>query len=147
MKSSTHSSSIWLPRPLDELFPFFAEARNLGEITPPWLSFSVITPEPIIVEQGTLIDYRLRWRGIPIRWRTKILEWDPPHRFVDLQLKGPYRLWHHEHVFEETDGGTRVSDVVQYRAPFARISHPLGVDRDVARVFDYRNQRLAEIFS
>jgi ligand-binding SRPBCC domain-containing protein len=147
MTRGLHSSSIWLPRGLDELFPFFAGARNLERITPPWLSFSVLTPEPIVMAEGTLIDYRLRWRRVPMSWRTEISVWDPPHRFVDRQIRGPYRLWHHEHLFEEENGGTRVSDRVQYAAPLAFLTHRLGVDRDVERIFAYRNRKLAEIFS
>jgi hypothetical protein len=95
---------------------------------------------------GALIDYRLRWRGVPIRWRTEIEVWEPPYRFVDRQLRGPYRLWHHEHRFEEHEDGTLVTDIVDYRAPFAFLAHPFMVDRDVARIFDYRHEALRGIF-
>ena len=101
----TLSKEQWLPRPLDEVFPFFSEARNLEELTPPWLKFEVLTPAPIVMRPGALIDYRIKIHGLPIRWRTEIVEWDPPHRFIDVQLNGPYKLWHHTHTFTERDGG------------------------------------------
>ena len=107
MRTFTFSSSLVLPRGLDELFPFFAEARNLETLTPSWLSFKVLTPGPVEMRPGTLIDYRLAWHGLPLRWRTIIDVWEPPHRFVDRMLKGPYRLWVHEHTFTAVDGGTR----------------------------------------
>ena len=110
-------AEIWVPQPREEVFDFFADAFNLEAITPPWLNFSVKTPAPIAMETGTLIDYRLRLHGIPITWRTLISVWEPPFRFVDQQLRGPYRLWHHEHTFEELDGGTLVRDTVDYAVP------------------------------
>jgi len=142
----THASEQWLPRPLDEVFPFFADARNLEELTPAWLSFTVLTPEPIPMAVGTTIDYRLAWRGIPLRWRSEIAAWEPPHRFVDRQLRGPYRLWHHEHRFEERNGGTDVIDVVEYAVWGGAIAVNLGVRRDIQRIFDFRRARLVEIF-
>jgi ligand-binding SRPBCC domain-containing protein len=143
----THASEQWLPRPLDEVFPFFADARNLEELTPDWLSFTVLTPDPIPMAVGTTIDYRLAWRGIPLRWRSEIAAWDPPYRFIDRQLRGPYRLWHHEHRFEERNGGTDVIDVVEYAVWGGAIAVSLGVRRDIQRIFDYRRERLVEIFS
>ena len=95
MKEFTFEAETCVPRPRSEVFPFFAEARNLQTLTPPWLKFEVLTPSPIILRPGTLIDYRITVHGLPIRWRTEIAEWDPPHRFVDVQLSGPYTLWHH----------------------------------------------------
>ncbi len=135
-----------LPRALEELFPFFAEARNLERITPPWLRFTVLTPEPILMAPGTTIDYRLAWRSVPIRWRSEITAWEPPDRFVDRQIRGPYRLWHHEHLFEEQAGGTLVIDRVDYAAPLGLVSHPLIVDRDVARIFEFRRAALEALF-
>jgi len=131
-----------LPGPPSEVFPFFADAFNLEAITPPWLGFKVLTAPPIEMGLGTLIDYRLRWRVLPIRWRTRIAEWDPPHRFVDEQLRGPYRRWHHTHRFEPHRDGTLMTDRVEYLAPFAFMSHPLVVRRDVERIFAYRRNRL-----
>ncbi len=138
---------IWLPRPLDEVFQFFADAGNLEQLTPPLLSFHILTPRPIAMRVGTLIDYRLRVRGIPIRWRSEITEWDPPHRFVDEQRRGPYRLWHHEHTFEEQDGGTMCRDLVRYAVLFDFIVHPLLVRRDVEQIFAFRQDTMRKLFS
>jgi ligand-binding SRPBCC domain-containing protein len=134
-----------LPVPPDVLWPFFADAGNLEQLTPPWLRFRVLTPPPIAMAVGTLIDYQLRWRGLPIRWRTRIARWDPPHVFVDEQLKGPYRLWRHTHTFERQGDRTVMRDRVEYRAPLGWIAHPLIVRRDVARIFDYRRSVLERI--
>ena len=146
MKTFKHSSAQWLPTPLNEVFPFFADARNLEELTPDWLSFTVLTPEPIPMAVGTTIDYRLAWRGIPLRWRSEIAAWQPPHRFIDRQLRGPYRLWHHEHRFEERDGGTNVIDEVEYAVWGGALAVNLGVRRDIERIFDHRRRRLIELF-
>jgi ligand-binding SRPBCC domain-containing protein len=146
MSTFTHRSEQWLPRPLAEVFPFFADARNLERLTPGWLRFTVLTPEPITMAVGTTIDYRLSWRGIPLRWQSEIAAWDPPHRFVDRQLRGPYRLWRHEHRFAVKDGGTNVIDEVEYAVPGGALVHRLGVGRDIGRIFDHRRARLVEIF-
>src|SRR4051794_16227728 len=100
----------WIGRPIEEVFAFFGDAANLEAITPAWLRFSVLTPAPITMRPGALLDYRLGWHRVPLRWRTRIELWEPPHRFVDVQLKGPYRLWHHTHTFDEERGGTRMRD-------------------------------------
>jgi ligand-binding SRPBCC domain-containing protein len=138
-----------IPRPLDEVFAFFSDARNLEAITPPWLGFRTLTPGPIQLARGTQIRYRLRIHGAPVNWTTEIRRWDPPRRFVDVQLSGPYQLWHHTHRFENSDGGTRMIDVVRYRlalGPLGRLVNILMVGRDIDRIFDYRNWRIAEIF-
>ena len=131
-----------LPRPPEAVFPFFGDALNLEAITPPWLGFRVVTPEPIAMAPGALIEYRLRLRGVPIRWRTTIAVWDPPHRFVDVQLSGPYRMWHHTHDFEPPPGGgTLMRDTVRYALPFGplgELAHRLLVRRDLERIFDFR---------
>jgi ligand-binding SRPBCC domain-containing protein len=146
MRTFTFTAEQLIPRPLDEVFPFFAEARNLGRITPPWLDFEVLTPAPIEMAPGTLIDYRLRWHGLPLRWRTKILAWEPPHRFVDSQLRGPYRLWEHEHRFSDQDGDTLATDRVRYAVWGGALVERLFVRRDVERIFAHRQQVLAELF-
>jgi len=146
VKTSVYESSIWLPRPLDEVFAFFSDASNLEVITPPWLSFSVVTPAPIEMRPGTLIDYRLRFRGFPLRWRSEITSWDPPHRFADAQVKGPYRQWIHEHTFVEKDGGTLAGDRVEYAVWGGALANALVVRRDVERIFDYRRQTLTAMF-
>lgn len=146
MKEFIFEAETYVPRARSEVFPFFAEARNLQTLTPPWLKFEVLTPSPIILRPGALIDYRITVHGIPIRWRTEITEWDPPHRFVDVQLSGPYTLWHHTHTFEERDGGTVCADRVRYRPRGGALIHWLFVRRDVQRIFQYRQQRLNELF-
>jgi ligand-binding SRPBCC domain-containing protein len=146
MKRREFQSELWLPVTPEELFPFFGDAANLNAITPPWLSFRIVTIPPIVMQAGTLIDYRLRVRGIPLRWRTRINEWQPPHRFVDEQVRGPYRLWIHEHMFERRDGGTLVRDKVQYAVPFDLIVYPLLVRSDVKRIFEFRSQALQRRF-
>jgi len=146
MKEFTLHTELWLPRSRGEIFPFFAEARNLEAITPPWLRFEVLTPAPVEMRRGTLIDYRLRVHGVPICWRTEIAEWEPLWRFVDVQRRGPYALWHHTHTFEEHAGGTLCSDRVRYRPRGGVLVHWLFVRRDVGRIFEYRQQRLKELF-
>src|SRR5262245_5790145 len=98
----------WVPKPIEDVFGFFADATNLEAITPAWLRFRIVTPTPIAMAVGTLIAYRLRWRGLPLHWTTRIEAWEPPHRFVDMQLSGPYRSWHHTHSFESQEGGTLI---------------------------------------
>jgi hypothetical protein len=146
MKVRHFVSELWLPRPREEVFAFFSDARNLDAITPPWVRFRMVTPGPLEMKAGALIDYKLRVRGFPIRWRTKITEWEPPARFVDEQLRGPYRLWIHEHEFEPRDGGTLVRDRVRYAVPFDFLVHRLFVRRDVARIFAYRTESLLRRF-
>ena len=129
----------------DEIFPFFADAGNLEAITPPWLSFHVVTPRPIDMRAGALIEYRLTLHRLPISWLTRIEEWetDPTHpRFVDVQLNGPYSLWHHTHEFRpHPDGGTLMTDTVRYALPFGplgSLAHRVLVRRDLERIFDFR---------
>lgn len=142
----TLKSEQWLARPLNEVFAFFADACRLEDLTPPFLNFHVVTPTPIEMRTGTKIDYRLRLHGIPIGWRSEISEWNPPYGFVDRQLKGPYRIWHHTHSFEEQNGGTLVRDTVDYAVPGGRLIHWLLVRRDLERIFAYRHQKLDEFF-
>lgn len=137
----------WLPAPVEDVFAFFADARNLEAITPPWLHFGLLPPVPTELHAGTLIQYRLRWRMVPIRWVTEIAEWQPPHRFVDLQKSGPYRLWHHTHTFEADAGGTRMKDVVRYALPLGPLGgamHRLIVRRDLDAIFDFRKRTVAD---
>ncbi len=138
----------WIPRPIDEVFAFFSNARNLEEITPSWLGFRILTPGPIRIAGGTRIRYRLRLHGVPVGWETGIRRWKPPSCFVDVQLEGPYQLWHHTHRFEPKNGGTLMTDIVRYRLPLGivgRIVHRFKVRRDVEWIFDYRAQRIQEV--
>jgi ligand-binding SRPBCC domain-containing protein len=137
-----------LPLPAARAFAFYADALNLEAITPPWLGFRVATPGPIAMGAGTLIDYRLRLHGVPIRWRTRIVAWEPPRRFVDVQLRGPYALWEHTHTFEPAgDDAVVIADRVRYALPLGvlgRLAHSVFVRRDLERIFDYRHQAVAE---
>lgn len=135
------------PLPRAELFPFFADAANLESITPAELRFRILTPLPITMARGALIDYRLRINGIPVRWRTEISTWDPPVRFVDRQLRGPYRWWIHEHEFIEIDGGTLMRDRVEYGVLGGAIVNRLLVQRQVERIFGYRRRILEKHFA
>jgi len=146
MKEFYFQAAQWLPRPVEEVFAFFSEARNLETLTPPWLRFEVLTPAPISMQAGTMIDYRIRVHGLPIRWRTEIVEWNPPHRFVDVQLHGPYTLWHHTHTFAAHSGGTQCRDQVRYRPRGGTLMNWLFVHRDVNHIFAFRRQQLARLF-
>ena len=146
MRVFTLKMNLWLPQPRERVFAFFADAANLEPITPPWLRFRILTPLPIALAAGARIDYRLRYRGVPLRWRTEITAWEPPNRFVDSQIQGPYRRWVHEHVFVEQDGGTLAMDYVEYALLGGAFTNALLIGRDVARIFDYRRQRLMDIF-
>ena len=135
-----------LPDPPAAVFPFFADAANLEAITPPWLGFRIVSPRPIDMRAGALIEYRLTLHRLPIAWLTRIEEWVPGERFVDAQLSGPYRLWHHTHEFESDGaGGTLMRDTVRYAlplGPLGEIAHRLFVARDLAAIFDFRAQAL-----
>ncbi len=141
---------MWLPRTRAEVFPFFADARNLEAITPPWLRFSVLTEGPIEMHVGALIDYRLRLHGVPLAWRTEIAVWEPPVRFVDRQVAGPYRTWEHEHRFRDVDGGVAMSDHVTYRIRGGGLIDRLGdaaiARRDLRRIFEFRARALRARF-
>lgn len=141
-----HRSRLWVPRPVEEVFPFFADAHNLEAITPPFLHFRVLTPKPIQMAPGTRIDYRLRLHGIPLGWQSEITAWDPPRRFVDEQRRGPYKAWIHTHEFTPMEGGTLVEDEVHYDVVGGRLVDALFVRKDVARIFAYREERLRERF-
>ena len=149
MASFVFRSEQFVPRPQDEVFEFFSKAENLQELTPAWLHFRILSVDPSPVRKGTLIKYSLRWRIFPIYWTTEIVEWEPPRRFVDVQLKGPYKLWHHEHGFVAEGNGTRIMDEVQYQLPFGflgTIAHALKVKKDVETIFTYRTGAVNRIF-
>jgi len=149
MKVYTFEREQRVPRPIDELFPFFERPENLQHLTPPWARLRFLTPAPIPMHTGSKIDYVVRIHGIPLRWTTLISEYDPPNRFVDVQLRGPYALWHHTHTFEEDGGYTVVRDSVRYALPFGplgTILHALVIRRDLDRIFTYRAEAIRRRF-
>ena len=139
----------WVPAPLPQTFEFFSNAENLGLLTPPWLGFRIVTPKPISMATGTLIDYRIKLFGLPMRWRTGITDWTPGVRFSDVQLRGPYQKWEHTHSFTAMGGGTLITDRVEYHLRFGvlgRLVHSVFVRTTLARVFDYRFAKIRETF-
>ncbi len=146
MKLLKFESKLWVPAPRDQVFEFFSNPENLERLTPDWLRFRILTPRPIEVRAGTIIDYRLRIHGLPVRWRSEITRWEPPYRFVDEQLRGPYRTWIHLHTFEEDNGGTLIGDEVSYWPLGGRLIDWLFVRRDVKRIFRYRTDVLRKLF-
>jgi ligand-binding SRPBCC domain-containing protein len=145
MKTHHLHSEVWLPSPRDQVFRFFADPKNLQQLTPNWLHFEILSPEGKI-EMGTLLDYRLKLRGMPLRWQSEISVWQPLHRFVDRQTKGPYRLWVHEHTFVDDRGGTLVRDHVEYAVPGGSLIQRILVAPDLVRIFDYRRHALRKVF-
>ena len=149
MKEYSISRRVWVPRSLAKVFPFFADAENLERLTPPELAFRIDSSLPVAMKAGALIDYTIGLHRIPMKWRTEITSWDPPHSFEDTQLSGPYRKWVHTHRFTENAGGTIIEDRVAYSLPFGflgRIVHPL-VARQLKRIFDYRETVLSKLFA
>jgi ligand-binding SRPBCC domain-containing protein len=139
-------SQLWLSQPRSKVFAFFSDPQNLDLITPPWLHFRTSTEDPGEMRRGAVMVHRLRIHGFPLRWRSKITEWDPPARFVDEQISGPYRLWIHEHRFEEREGGTLVQDRVRYAVPFDFLIHRSFIRPDIERIFAWREKKLRTIW-
>jgi len=140
----------FLPRPREEVFTFFTDIRHLGDMTPGFLHFRILTPLPLELKADACIDYRLRLFGIPLRWTTRIEAFEPGVRFSDSQLRGPYRSWLHTHEFRDLDGGTLMRDRVDYElplGPLGGLAHKLWVRRSVERIFDYRRDVLERKFS
>lgn len=140
-------AEVWLPRAIEDVFAFFSNAFNLNQLTPPWLAFRILTPPPITMRVGALIDYRIRLKVLPMRWTSEITAYNPPFRFVDEQRRGPYTLWHHEHAFQAVRDGTLVTDTVHYAVPFNSTRLADAVDRflvgpDLERIFAYRTERM-----
>lgn len=138
-----------IPRPMGDVFDFFSKAENLERLTPSWLGFQILTPLPIVMREGALIDYRIRLMGVPMKWKTRIDVWEPGKRFVDRQLEGPYSLWRHLHEFEEVPEGVRMKDVVDYDlplGPLGSIAHVAFVKRQLTTIFDFRYQVVEELF-
>ena len=142
-------STLWVPAKPHELWPFFSDAHNLPLLTPPWLKFAILTPAPIAMHQEARIDYRLKVHGLPLRWRTRIARWEPPHCFADEQERGPYRRWFHTHTFEALDGGTVLGDHVEFAVRGGWLAPWLTrwlVEPDVLRIFRYRLASMAQRF-
>lgn len=138
-----------VPRKLEEVFEFFSRAENLEILTPDFLHFKIVSIDPQPVQKGTLISYKLRVRGIPLRWTSEIREWDPPRQFVDFQTHGPYKLWHHTHRFIAEGNNTRIIDEVLYDLPFGllgKLAHAVMVKSDVENIFHYREMKIQELF-
>jgi len=133
---------IWLPYCREDVFAFFADAHNLERLTPPWLNFRILSSLDEGIREGSLIDYKLRLRGVPIRWQTEISVWEPSSRFVDAMRRGPYREWIHEHRFEARDDGTLMTDEVRYAVPGGGLVHRFLVRPDLERIFRYRHEQL-----
>ena len=146
--AKTHrlKTSVTIPLDIDEAFSFFADVANLEIITPPELNFRIVTPQPFTIKEGTEIDYRLRLYGLPIAWRARITNWNPPYRFVDEQIQGPYKLWAHIHRFYEQNGNTEIVDEVWYQLPLwplGEVAYPL-VAVQLYRIFRFRKQAILE---
>lgn len=143
------TTELWLPKPVEDVFDFFCDVHNLEQLTPPSLSMEIVGSTPDKVEVGSTMDYRLKIHGVPMRWRSEFIEWNPPHRFADRQVRGPYRQWRHVHSFTQHEGGTLVADRVDYAVPggpLAPLIHKTFVKRDIRRIFEYRRRKLREIF-
>lgn len=145
----TFEQEQWIQKPLSEVFAFFGNAENLERITPPWLNFKIISPSPVQMGSGVHITYQLKLHGFPLKWVTEITEWNPPFQFVDVQLRGPYRIWRHTHTFRSDGAGTRMTDHVLYQLPFGwlgRAAHSLAVRADVHSIFAFRSRAIREFF-
>lgn len=144
-----HECTQWIDRPVEEVFAFFSAEENLERLTPPWLGFHVLQKSTPKIQAGTLIDYRLKISGVPVRWRTLIESWNPGISFVDTQLSGPYKKWHHTHTFSAEKGGTRMNDRVVFALPLGKLGDLVAswkVKRQVRDIFRYRESAIQEIF-
>jgi ligand-binding SRPBCC domain-containing protein len=149
MADHVMESRVWLAHPRAEVFAFFADPQNLARLTPPGLRLRVLTPASTL-RAGAVLDLRVAWLGIPVPWRVYIREYDPPHRFVDVQVRGPWARWEHRHLFLEGDGGTWVEDRLTYRpplGPLGRVAHAVALGRQVRALWAYRQRRLGELFA
>lgn len=137
-----------LPARPEEIFPFFERPENLSLLTPSWLKFTILTPSPVEMKSGAVIDYTISWLGVPMRWRTRISAYSPPMQFVDEQIRGPYSLWHHTHTFSAVEGGTRMVDEVRYAlpgGPLGDLVHRLMVRKQLDRIFDFRAEAIVQV--
>ena len=140
---------VFIPAPVEDVFSFFSKVENLNLLTPSWLYFNILTPLPIKMEKNVLIDYSIKLLGFRLIWKTEIMVWQPPHRFVDSQLEGPYRVWEHLHMFEEKGGGTQMEDVIRYAVPgfvLSPLIHFLFVRPRLEKIFSFREKSILEYF-
>lgn len=143
-------AETWVPDSPGNVFQFFQKAENLELLTPPWLKFKIVTPLPITMQQGALIDYQIKLSMVSMTWRTEISRWNPPKSFTDTQLRGPYRVWVHTHRFQQQNGGTLMIDEIAYLPPggvFAGVINRFFVRKKVEQIFTYRAQKIGEIFN
>jgi ligand-binding SRPBCC domain-containing protein len=148
MATHTLHRSQLIRRDLKDVFSFFEDPSNLAKITPPKMGFQILTPSPIKMQRGTLIDYVVHIMGLPLRWTSLITEYDPPYKFVDEQLKGPYSFWHHTHLFKQVPEGTLIEDIVQYRVPMGPLGvwlEPFLVRPQLNAIFNYRQKVISEL--
>ena len=149
MKTFEINMKQYINKPLDIVFEFFSKPENLEMITPESLSFNILTPTPIKMGKGSLVDYTIRLFGIPIHWRTLISDYEPPFRFVDQQIKGPYTFWHHTHTFQQVDGGVEILDKVKYSLPMGWLGtlvHSIWVRKDLEKIFEHRKTVIQNYF-
>jgi ligand-binding SRPBCC domain-containing protein len=148
MRDQVFATEQRVPVPRADAFAFFSTPTNLEAITPPWLRFRIVDQSTPEVREGTELIYRLRIHGLPVTWRSRIDEWRPNERFVDVQRNGPYALWHHTHTFQDCGDGTLIRDRVLYRLPLGRLGQWLGgrfVASDVRKIFEYREAKIVEL--
>lgn len=144
------NSELFIDLPIEKVFDFFSKPENLGKVTPKSMAFQIVSPLPLQMKKGTIIDYKIKVMGIPMKWRTEITDWNPPFGFQDTQIRGPYRRWVHTHTFEEAEGGTMMRDHVEYLPPgwiFEPLIHSLIVGPQVKKIFEYRASNFNYIFN
>lgn len=149
MKYRLFKDETLIDATLEDAFDFFCKAENLERLTPDFLQFKIVTPLPVEMREGQIIDYKLKIHGISVKWQSVISEWNPPNGFVDKQIKGPYRLWIHRHTFESLGSRTRMVDEVKYLSPgfiLEPIINKLFVEKDIRKIFDYRKREMSKIF-
>ena len=138
-----------MPASLDEVFAFFNRPENLEKLTPPFLRFNILTPSSLVMHNGAVFDYQIRLAGLPMRWTSLIANYDPPHQFVDIQLKGPYSFWHHKHSFVSREEGVEVIDEVHYDiglSVLGKLAHTLVIQHQLNMIFSYREKVIREFF-
>ena len=150
MKIYELNKTQFINQPIDVVFNFFTKPKNLALITPSKLAFKILTPTPITINKGTLIDYTIRLMRFPVHWRTLITKYNPPYEFVDEQIKGPYLFWHHTHTFKAVNGGSEIKDKVRYSIPMGYLGqfiHKIWIKKDLEKIFEYRKAVIDKLFN